>query len=167
MIRRCTLCVFVCAMVAVLTLSPVNFDNYSTSLAAQPAVKADGDDQNISTQMKELQKQIAALQTQVNDLKKFRIIAAGTATLKLGPQQNNKNSIRVKLPVEVVTHLGNNCIVQLTNRYPPTPNFFVPYWRPANDGIDILLADPSLDGDFRVVFNPNEQYIVDWTVIQK
>jgi hypothetical protein len=153
--------------VAVLTLGPVNLDNYPARLAAQPAVKADGDDQNISAQMKELQKQVAALQTQVNDMKKFRIVAAGTATLKLGPQQDNKNSIRVKLPVEIVTQLNNNCIVQLTNRYPPTPIFFVPYWRPANDGIDILLADPSLDGDFRVVANPNTQYVVDWTVIQK
>ena len=136
MIRRCTLCVVVCATATVLILGSVTFDNYPTRLAAQAVVKSDGDDQNLSTQIKDLQKQIAVLQTQVNDLKKFRIIAAGTATLKLGPRQDNKNSIRVKLPVEIVTQLGNNCIVQLTNRYPPTPIFFVPYWRPANDGID-------------------------------
>jgi hypothetical protein len=154
-------------MVAVLVLCSVNFDNYSASLAAQPAVKADGDDQNISGQLKELRKQVVAIQTQVNDSKRFRIIAAGTATLKLGPRQDNKNSIRVKLPVEIVTQLGNSCIVQLTNRYPPTSFFFVPYWRPANDGIDILLADPSLDGDYRVNGNQNAAYVIDWTVIQK
>ena len=168
MVRSCTVCLFVCATVAVPTvLSPVSLDNYPARLAAQPAVKADGDDQNIPAQLMELQKQVAALQTQVNDLMKVRIIAAGTATLKLGPRQDNKNSIRVKLPAEMVAQLGNSCIVQLTNRYPPTPEFFVPYWRPANDGIDILLADPSLDGDYRVTVNRNAQYVIDWTVIQK
>ena len=135
----------------------------------QPAANSGNDkDQDIAGQLTELQKQVAALQTQVNDLTKFRIIAAGTATLKLGPRQDNKNSIRVKLPMEIVTQLGNNCIVQLTNRYPPASGlYFVPYWRPANDGIDILLADPSLDGDYRVTVNGNAPYVIDWTVIQK
>jgi hypothetical protein len=153
---------------AILFLTTLSFSDRPASFAAQPAANSGDDkDQNIAGQLKELQKQVAELQTQVNDLMKFRIIAAGTATLKLGPRQDNKNSIRVKLPVEIVTQLGNSCIVQLTNRYPPTPDFFVPYWRPANDGVDIVLADPSLDGDYRVTVNRNAPYVIDWTVIQK
>ena len=102
----------------------------------------------------------------MSDLKTPRVIAAGTVTIKLGAQQGNKTSIRVKLPDAVVAQLGGNCIVNLTNRYPTGGSFFVPYWRKAADGFDILLADPSLVG---VGINPNrkEPYYVDWIVVQK
>ena len=152
---------------AILFLATLSFNDRRASFAAQSATNS-GNDKDIVGQLTKLQKEVASLQTEVNDLMKFRIIAAGTATLKLGPRQDNKNSIRVKLPVEIVTQLGNRCIVQLTNRSPPTTDLFlVPYWRPASDGIDILLADPSLDGDFRVTDNRNAPYVIDWIVVQK
>jgi hypothetical protein len=99
------------------------------------------------------------------DLKKPRILAAGTSTIKLGPRQDNKTSLRVKLPSDVAAQLGGNCIVQLTNRYPTSGSFFVPYWKQANDGFDILLADPSLSGIG--IINDNEPYFIDWIVVQK
>lgn len=101
----------------------------------------------------------------MNDLKTPRIIAAGTATIKLGRKQDNRTSIRVKLRGDVVARLGGNCIVQLTNRYPTSSSFFVPYWKQATDGFDILLADPALVGTG--IINDKEPYYIDWIVVQK
>jgi hypothetical protein len=120
----------------------------------------------VARQIKDLQILTAQLQSQVKELKSPRILSAGTVTIRLGPQQDNKTSVRVKLLADVVAQLGGNCIVQLTNRYPTGDSFFVAYWRPATDGFDILLADPSLEG---VQINPNRAapYHVDWIVVQK
>ena len=117
-------------------------------------------------QIKDLQTLLAQLQSQMKELKSPRIISAGTVTIRLGPQQDNKTSVRVKLPANVVAQLGGNCIVELTNRYPTGDSFFVAYWRPAKDGFDILLADPSLEG---IQINPNRAapYYVDWIVVEK
>jgi hypothetical protein len=151
---------------ALLFLVTLNFNDRPASFASQPAANSSNDKDAVAGQIKELQKQVAELQSQVSDLKTPRIIAAGTATIKLGAKQDNRTSIRVKLRGDVVARLGGNCIVQLTNRYPTGGSFFVAYWKPAADGFDILLADPSLVG---VGINPNrnEPYYVDWIVVQE
>lgn len=159
MIRRHVRSVLVFT-VALLILATLNFHDRPASSASQ--LDKDG----VAGQIKELQKQVVELQNQVNELKTPHILAAGTAVVKLGPQQDNKTSIRVKLRDAVVAQVGDKCIVQLTNRYPTGDTFFVPYWRKATDGFDIFLADPSLVG---IQINPNRNvpYFIDWIVVQK
>jgi hypothetical protein len=147
-------------------LVTLNF-NRPASVAAQPAADSRNDKDAVG-QIKELQKQVAELQSQVSDLKAPRIVAAGTATIKLGPTHDNRTSTRVKLRSEVVAQLGGNCIVQLTNRYPTRSSFFVPYWKPATDGFDITLADPALVGTAIISKrDQNDPYFIDWIVVQK
>ena len=151
---------------ALLLLAALNFSARPASYAAEPAASPADESDVAAQQIKDLQTQLAQLQSQVKELKSPHILSAGTVTMRLGPQQDNKTSIRVKLPANVVAQLGGNCIVELTNRYPTGDTFFVAYWRPANDGFDILLADPSLVG---VQINPNRAapYYVDWIVVEK
>ena len=133
---------------------------------ADPAkvVPADVDIQ--AQQIKELQKQVADLQARVGRMQTPRIVAAGTATIKLPGIQDNKQKIRVKLPADIAARLGTSLIVELTNRCPTGGSFFVPYWKPAADGFDILVADPSLEG---VLICPNDKqpYYIDWIIVQK
>ena len=124
-----------------------------------------GDDATLAAQVKELQKKVTELQSQLSELKSPRIIAAGTTTIKLGRRQDNKTSLRVKLPDDIVAQLGGKCIVQLTNRYPTGGSYFVPYWRQAIDGFDIFVANPALIGIG--IINDNEPYYIDWIVVQK
>jgi hypothetical protein len=154
------------AITFALSFAALIYHGRPANVAAQPVPNPANDNESAIRQIKELQKQIAELQRQVKELKSPRIIAAGTVTIKLGPQQDNKTSIRVKLPAGVVAQLGGNCIVELTNRYPTGGSFFVPYWRPATDGFDILLADPSLVG-VGMFPDRNSPYYVDWIVVQK
>jgi hypothetical protein len=124
MIRQRILSLFIFTT-ASLFLVALIFNGRPASQAAQLAAEA-GNDASAG-QFKELQKQIAVLQGQVKELKSSpRIIAAGTVTIRLGREQDNKTSLRVKLPADVVARLGGNCIVQLTNRYPSGDTFFVP-----------------------------------------
>jgi hypothetical protein len=118
-------------------------------------------------QLKDLQKLVADLQARVSQLESRRIVAAGTATIKLPGIQDNKQKTRVKLPADIVAQLGTNFIVQLTNRCPTGGSFFVPYWKPATDGFDIRVADPSLNGDYQIVPNDKEPYYIDWIVVKK
>jgi hypothetical protein len=165
MIRQRILSPVILAL-AFLLLLTVNFNTRPSSFASEPAAKSGGDKDAVAGQVKELQKQVAELKSQVSDLKTPRIIAAGTATIRLGPVQDNKTSIRIKLASDVVARLGGNYTVQLTNRYPTSGDFFVAYWKPATDGFDIFLADPHLIG---VGINPDQKvpYYVDWIVVQK
>jgi hypothetical protein len=151
---------------AALILAALNFNDAPVISAQETAADTGNVNDAVAAQIKDLQKQVAELQSQKGDLKTPRIIAAGTATVRLGPQQDNKTSIHIKLRADVVARLGGNFIVELTNRYPTGDSFFVPYWKPAVDGFDILLADPSLEG---VQINPNrrEPYYIDWIVVQK
>jgi hypothetical protein len=160
--RILSLLIFTAALLVLVTM---NFNGRPASVASQPAANSGNDKDAVAGQIKELQKQVAELQSQVTDLKTPRIVAAGTATIKLGPRQDNRTSIRVKLRADVVARLGGNCIVQVTNRYPTGGSFFVPYWKQATDGFDILLADPSLVGIG--IINDNEPYYIDWIVVQK
>lgn len=166
MIRQRILSLFIFTT-ASLFLVALIFNDRPASFAAQAAANSGGGNNVAAGPIQELQKQIAELQGQVKELKSLpRIIAAGTVTIRLGREQDNKTSLRVKLPADVVARLGGNCIVQLTNRYPAGDTFFVPYSRLATDGFDILLADPSLEG---VQINPNRTipYYVDWIVVEK
>jgi hypothetical protein len=166
MIRQRILSFFIFTTASLLLVALI-FNGRSASVAAQAAADSGGGNDVVARQIEALQKQIVELQGQVKELKSSpRIIAAGTVTIRLGPQQDNKTSIRVKLPADVVARLGGNCIVQLTNRYPAGDTYFVPYSRLATDGFDILLADPSLEG---VQINPNRTipYYVDWIVVEK
>ena len=145
-------------------------DQTATS-ASQPKASADGDKDSISGQVKELQKQVVALQKQVAELQKQAgeqkpsIVAAGTASIKLGARQENKASILVKLPGPVVAKLGGNCIVQLTNRCPTGGSFFTPYWTQTADGFEITLVDTALTGT--AIYRNANTYHVDWIVVQK
>jgi outer membrane murein-binding lipoprotein Lpp len=165
MIRQRTVWLFLFAIV-LLCLGTLSLNGRQASFASQPVPAAEEDKDALAGQIKELQKQVAELQSQVRDLKTPRIVAAGTATVRIGPRQDNKNSVRVKLPGDIVASLGDNYIVELTNRYPTGGSFFVAYWKKATDGFDILLADPSLEG---IELNPNrtEPYFIDWIVVRK
>ena len=135
----------VACMNGVATSAPPIADNQADSAKAlQVAVDAQ------AQQLKELQKQVADLQARMSQMQTPRIVAAGTATIKLPGIQDNKQRIRVKLPADISARLGTNCIVELTNRRPTGGSFFVPYWKPATDGFDILVADPSLNGDYQI-----------------
>ena len=151
---------------ALLFLFTLNFIGRPAISAPQPAANTGNNNDAVAGQIKELQKQVAELQGRVSNLKTPRIVAAGTATIRIGPVQDNKTSIRIKLASDVVTRLGGNYIVQLTNRYPTSSDFFVAYWKPATDGFDIFLAVPHLVG---VGLNPDQKvpYYVDWIVVQK
>jgi hypothetical protein len=153
-------------LIFVLSIAALTYDGGQEHVVAQPAPTPANDNDAAARQIKELQKQMAELQRQVKELKSPRIIAAGTVTIRLGPQQDNKTNIRVKLPAGVASQLGGNYIVELANRYPTGGSFFVPYWRPATDGFDILLADPSLVG-VGMFPDRNSPYYVDWIVVQK
>jgi hypothetical protein len=148
-------------MNGVATSAPPNAgDQADPTKALQVAVDAQ------ARQLKELQKQVADLQARVGRMQAPRIAAAGTATIKLPGIQDNKQTIRVKLPADIAARLGANCIVQLTNRCPTGGCFFVPYWKPANDGFDILVADPSLEG-VQIIPHDKELYYIDWVVVRK
>ncbi len=110
---------------------------------------------------------MADLQARVNQMQTPRIIAAGTATIRLPGIQDNKQKIRVKLPADIAARLGANFIVELTNRSPTGGSFFVPYWKPAADGFDILVADPSLSGDYQITPHDKQPYYIDWIIVQK
>lgn len=151
---------------AAVVLGALNFKDHPVVFGQVAAPNAGNGNDALAAQITDLKKQLADLQGQLGDAKSPRIIAAGTATVRLGPQQDNKTSVRIKLRADVVARLGGNFIVELTNRYPTGDSFFVAYWKPAVDGFDILLADPSLVG---VQINPNrrEPYYIDWIVVQK
>jgi hypothetical protein len=114
----------------------------------------------LAAQVRDLQKQLA---------ESCRIVAAGTATWRLGKAQNNSTSVRVQLKdEEIASRLGEDYIVLLTNRYSGYP-FYVPYWKKAGDGFDITLVDPTLapEGSVSDIFNVNRTFLVDWIVVKK
>jgi len=165
MIRQSVILLLVFAT-ALLFLVTFNFNGLPAISASQPATNPSDDKESVVGQIKELQKQVAELQRQVRDSKTPRIVAAGTATITLPREQDNKQRIRVKLPADIAAQLGGNCIVQLTNRYPTGGSFFVPYWKRAADGFDIFVADPSMtSGNY--IINDKEPYYIDWIVVQK
>ena len=134
------------------------------------AKSAPADLGTLAGQIKELQKQVAALQARAGAASAPRIIAAGTATWHRPGFQNNRTTTRVKLDADVVAKLGTDYIVLLTNPYPKGGYpFFVPYWKPANDGFDVILVDTSIDGDGETSNypNPNTTYPIDWVVVKK
>jgi hypothetical protein len=97
------------------------------------------------------------------------IAAAGTATVQIGAQQDNVTFAHVKLAADVAAHLGDDYIVLVSARYPKGGwPFFTPYWKPAADGFDVTMVDPSLGPDSTASYNnPNHTYPVDWIVVRK
>jgi hypothetical protein len=67
---------------SLLFLIALNINGRPACSASQPAANSGGDKDAQAEQIKELQKQVAELQTQVNGLKSPRIVAAGTVTLQ-------------------------------------------------------------------------------------
>jgi hypothetical protein len=119
--------------------------------------------------IQELQKQVAELKAQVKELQKSRIVAAGTANWTRPKNQENKTNTRVKLPADVAAGIGKDYIVFLSNRFPKGGYpYFEAYWKPASDGFDIILVDPSLsDGASASYDNPSTEYPIDWIVVKK
>lgn len=137
-----------------------------TAGASAKEVPADVDTQ--AQQLKDLQKQVADLQSRASQTP--RIIVAGTATFHLGAVQNNATFARVKLDSGVAARLGADYIVLLTNRFPAGGYpFFDPYWKQANDGFDITLVDATLGPDSTASYesNENKTYLIDWIVVKK
>jgi len=162
-------------LLVLVTLSCVD----DVSMAAQPS-QTDADNQKaqaktpptdveaLAGQVKELQKQLAALQARTSETP--RIIAAGTATFALGKVQDNATFVRVKLNADVTARLGDDYIVLLTTRV-PTGRFplYVPYWRKAKDGFDVTLASVTLgpDGTVSYLFKTDKTFPIDWIVVKK
>ena len=121
-------------------------------------------------QLKELQKQVADLQTRVSQMQSPRIVAAGTATFHLGAVQDNATNVRVRLAPDVVARLGVDYIVLLTNRFPAGGYpFFDPFWTVAKDGFDITLVDVTLGPGSTASYesNKNKTFLIDWIVVRK
>jgi hypothetical protein len=144
------------ATVLALTLTAASYHRTS---ATESGDSKTADVEKLASQIKELRKQMAETP---------RIVAAGTATLKLGKVQNNSTSVRVQLKNEIASQLGQDYLVLLTNRYSGYP-FYVPYWKKANDGFDIILVDLALasDGTVSYIINVNRTFLVDWIVVKK
>jgi hypothetical protein len=98
-----------------------------------------------------------------------RIVAAGTATFKLGAEQDNATFTRVQTSDEIAARLGEDYIVLLTARYPAGGYpFFVPYWKKAKDGFDVTLVDVTLGPNATASYATQaKSYPVDWVVVKK
>jgi len=128
------------------------------------------DDGSLAAQVKELQTQVADLKARVGEMQSPRIVAAGTATFKLGAVQDNATNARVQLNADITAKLGDEYIVLLTNRFPTGGYpFFEAYWKRAKDGFDITLVDVTLgpDSTATYAFNKNKTYLIDWIVVKK
>jgi hypothetical protein len=97
-----------------------------------------------------------------------RIVSGGTVVWKLGKVQDNATSVRVQLNADIATRIGEEYIVLLTPRFTGFP-YYVPYWKKAKDGFDIILVDTSLarGGTVSYIFEVNREFPVDWVVVRK
>lgn len=146
----------------------------AAAISVRAATSASAEDepattQDVVSQVKQLQQQLADLRKQVNEMGKSRTVAAGTATYSRPAIQDNSTFSRVKLSPEIASKLGDEYIVLLTNRYPTGGYpFFGVYWKRAADGFDIYLVDIEInDGTTASYSNPNTKYLIDWAVIRK
>jgi hypothetical protein len=87
---------------------------------------------------------------------------------KLGKVQDNATSVRVQLNRDIAARIGEEYIVLLTPRFTGFP-YYVPYWKKAKDGFDIMLVDTSLaqGGTVSYIFEVNREFPVDWIVVRK
>jgi hypothetical protein len=97
-----------------------------------------------------------------------RIVCAGTAVWKLGRVQDNATSVRVQLQDDIAARIGEDYIVLLTPRFTGFP-YYIPYWKKAQGGFDIVLVDPSLaqGGTVSYIIPVNREFPVDWMVVRK
>lgn len=73
-------------------LAALNLSARPASYAAEPAAGPANENDVAAQQIKDLQTQLAQLQSQVKELKSPHILSAGTVTMRLGPQQDNKTT---------------------------------------------------------------------------
>jgi len=151
---------------AVLCFVALTHRDRAATFAAEP--KANPGDA-VEGQIKELQKQVAELKTQMSELQKNRIVSAGTATWTRPELQANKTNTRVKLPADIAAGLGKDYVVLLTSHYPKGGfPYFGTYWKAASDGIDITLVDIQInDGTTASYDNPNREYLIDWVIVKR
>ncbi|HYV38038.1 MAG TPA: hypothetical protein VE988_20295, partial [Gemmataceae bacterium] len=123
---------------AFVVIAAFSYQGRAAFLASPPQVNASDEQDTVTAQIKDLQKQVAELKARLGEP---RIVAAGTATWLIPASQKNDTSVRVKLPREIVDGLGKDYIVLLTNRFPGGFPFFDPCWKVAPDGFDIMLID--------------------------
>ncbi|HEX3999392.1 MAG TPA: hypothetical protein VHX65_12645 [Pirellulales bacterium] len=97
------------------------------------------------------------------------IVAAGTATFRMGAEQDNATFTHVKLAADVAARLGDDYIVLVSARYPKAGYpFFSPLWKPAADGFDVTMVDPSLGAGSTASYdNANHTFPIDWVVVKK
>jgi hypothetical protein len=127
------------------------------------------DIESLAAQVKELQKQLVALQAKVNETPTPRIMAAGTATFERPRMLDNQSGVRVKLSAEVIARLGEDYVVLLTPHLSPG-NFpyLIPFWKKTADGFEIIPVDTSLGtGNLASYSNPSNKHLVDWVVVKK
>ena len=99
-----------------------------------------------------------------------RIAAAGTATFTMRAEQDNATFTRVKLPADIAARLSDDYVVVISSRFPKGGYpFFTPYWKPAKDGFDVTMVNPSLGpgGTASYTSNANRTFLVDWIVVKK
>jgi len=152
----------------VATSAPPPKSDAATQQAQAKAPPADVE--TLAGQVKELQKQVAALQARTNGQMPPRIIAAGTATFELGKVQANATFVRVKLNADVTARLGDEYIVLLATRLPTSRSpLYVPYWKKAEDGFDVTLADVTLapNGNVSYLYKTDKTFPIDWIVVKK
>jgi hypothetical protein len=154
---------------AVLCFVALPHRDRAATIAAEPKANPSEGKDAVEGQIKELQKQVADLKTQMSELQKNRIVAAGTATWTRPELQANKTNTRVKLPADIVAGLGKDYVVLLTSHYPKGGfPFFSAYWKLASDGIDITLVDVQInDGTTASYGNPNTEYLIDWVIVKR
>jgi hypothetical protein len=124
---------------------------------------------DMGEQVKDLQKQLTALKSQLSELRSPNMVAAGTATWNRPAVLGNRTSTRVKLKPEIAAKIGKEYIVLLTNRLPVGGYpYFECYWKIADDGFDIYLVDSSIGGLSTASYeNRNTSYLIDWVVVKK
>lgn len=133
-------------------------------LGSTVAVRAaDPDVAALAAQVKELQKQVAALQGQ------SRIVASGTATWTRPDVLTNGTSVHVALPAEIAARLGKDDVVLLTNRLPQSGYpYFAPSWSPSQGGFEITLVETTLaNGGAMEYARAGRTYLVDWVVVRR
>ena len=136
----------------------------------KPAEAAPTGVNTLASQIKELQKEVASLQSRLGAGPSPQIVAAGTATFRLKGEQDNATNVRVRVKADVAARLGDDYIVLLTNRYPTGGfPFFAAYWKRAKDGFDITLVDDDLapNSTSSYLYNKNKTYFIDWIVVKK
>jgi len=99
-----------------------------------------------------------------------RIAAAGTATFTMKAEQDNATFTHVNLAADIAARLSDDYVVVISTRFPTGGYpFFTPYWKPAKDGFDVTLVDPTIGPGSTAAYttNANRKFLIDWIVVKK